>query len=130
MTYSKTHQKFSELLNKPEALTNPAKYLGPNWEDVLNFWIYLDTLSYEENKKMEDRYRALNCDVQISAFYSAWNLADEVVGEEFSNEAWYAAYDVTGGRAVFGNATLELIGSHKLLEQNKTPLALQYSIKP
>ncbi len=130
MTYSKIHQAYSEHLNQPDVLTHPAKYLGPNYQDVLNFWIYLDTLSYEENKKMEDRYRALNCDVQISAFYSAWNLADEVVGWEFRYAAWYAAYSVTGGRAVFGNATLELIGSHKLLEQNKTPLALQYSIKP
>jgi hypothetical protein len=119
MTYSKIHQKFSKYLNQPEALTNPEKYLGPNWEDVLNFWIYLDTLSDEEKEEMDQRYRALDDDVRDCAIDVARNAANEVVGEDFRYAAWLAAWFVTG-RVVFGDATLELIAHHKLLEQDKT----------
>jgi hypothetical protein len=126
---SKIHQAFSEELNKPEALTNPEKYLGPNWEDVLNFWIYVDTLSDEERKEMSDRYWELDNVVLDSSYFAARNAAEEVVGEDFRYAAWLAAWFVTGRRVVFGNATEELIGYHKLLEQGKLPLALQYCSK-
>jgi hypothetical protein len=123
MTHSKIHQAFSERLKQPEALTNPGKYLGPNWEDVLNFWIYLDTFSAQDEREISVRYWALDDNVHYSAWYAAWDAAAEVVGEKFRCEAWYAAYDVTG-RRVFGNATWELIGHHKLLEQEKIPIFL------
>jgi hypothetical protein len=128
MTHSKIHQKFSEHLNNPDVLKNPAKYLGPNWEDVLNFWIYVDTLSEQEKEEMRQRYQALNCNVRVSARIASRDAATEVVGEKFSDAAWDAAYDVTGW-FIFGDATLELIVHHKLIEQNKTPLALQYCTK-
>jgi hypothetical protein len=130
MTYSKIHQKFSNYLKQPDVRTNPEKYLGPNWEDVLNFWIYVDTLSVEEMEEIGQRYRALDEEVRISAIIAACDAAEEVVGLDFRYDAWFAAYDVTGSRVVFSWATYELIGHHKLLEQNKTPLALQYCIKP
>ncbi len=130
MTYSKTHQKFSERLKQPDVPTNPEKYLGPNWKDVLNFWIYIVTLSKQERKEITDRYYALDLYVRDSAVDAAIGAAEEVVGEEFSNEAWVAAWDVTGLREVFGEATEELIGHHKLLEQNKTPTFLPLCVKP
>jgi hypothetical protein len=129
MTYSKTHKRFSERLEQPDALKNPEKYLGPNWEDVLNFWIYLDTLSDEEKEEMGQRYWTLNYNVRDCAMNAAMDAAKEVVGVKFRTDAWFAACDVTG-RVVFGDATWELIAHHKLLEQNKTPLALQCCIKP
>jgi hypothetical protein len=129
MTYSKIHQAYSEHLNQPDVLTHPAKYLGPNWKDVLNFWIYLDTLSDEEKKKMYDRFLALDFKVREFAIIASRDAAREVVGEKFRNAAWLAAWNVTE-KGVFGEATLELIGHHKLIEQNQTPLALQYCIKP
>jgi hypothetical protein len=128
MTYSKIHQAFSERLNQPDVLTNPEKYLGPNWEDVLNFWIYLDTLSDEEKKKMYDRYQTLEYTVRDSSINVAMDVAHEVIGWGFSEAAWDAARGVTGW-VIFGNATDELFAHHILLEQNKTPLALQYCIK-
>jgi hypothetical protein len=128
MTYSKIHKRFSERLNQPDALTHPAKYLGPNWEDVLNFWIYVDTLSDEERKEMSDRYWALDDDVRDCAFFAARDAAREVVGENFRNAAWDAARGVTGW-CIFSCATYELIAHHKLLEQYKTPLAIQCFFK-
>jgi hypothetical protein len=129
MTHSKTHKRFSELLNNPDALKNPANYLGPNYQDVLNFWIYLDTLSVEEKEEMDNHYWALDDDVRYCAIEVTGDAAEEVVGREFRCEAWCAACDVTG-RWVFGDATYELIVHHKFIEQNKTPLALQYCTKP
>ncbi len=130
MTYSKTHQRFSERLKNPDVLTNPEKYLGLNYQDVLNFWIYLDTLSKQDKEKMNDRYQTLDFNVRNSAWNAARVAAEKVIGWGFRNAAWCAVWDVTGLRVVFVDATLELIAHHKLLEQNKTPLALQCCIKP
>jgi hypothetical protein len=69
MTYSKIHQNFSQRLNQPDALTDPEKYLGPNWKDVLNFWIYLDSLSEHEREAIVERYYALDDDVRDCAFF-------------------------------------------------------------
>jgi selenophosphate synthase len=129
MTYSKTHKRFSERLNNLDVLTNPEKYLGPNWKDVLNFWIYVETLSDEEKNEMWQRYWDLNYNVRESARIASRDAPDGVVGREFINAAWEAAYDVTG-KGVFGVATEELIAHHKLLEQNKTPTFLPLCVKP
>jgi hypothetical protein len=123
MTHSKTHKRFSERLYQPDALTDPEKYLGPNWEDVLNFWIYLDTFSVLEMKEISDRYWALDYHARNYAWGAAIDAAEEVVGEKFRIAAWYAAWDVTG-ESVFGTATYELIAHHKLLEQEKIPIFL------
>jgi hypothetical protein len=130
MTYSKIHKLFSNYLEQPDALTNPEKYLGPNWQDVLNFWIYLDSLSDQEKEELWQRfYWALDEEVRNSAFDVAMDAAEEVVGREFRDEAWDAA-DVVTGWWVFGDATLELIAHHKLLEQDKTPTSLPLCVKP
>ncbi len=96
MFYSKPHQAFSDRLNNLDVLTNPEKYLGPNYQDVLNFWIYLDTLSNEEKGEMNDRFLALDEDVWDSAWCAAMDAANEVVGENFRTDAWFAAWDITG----------------------------------
>jgi hypothetical protein len=124
MTYSKIHKLFSNYLKQPDALTNPEKYLGPNYQDVLNFWIYVEGLSKQEKKEMRQRYWDLDEDVRDCAFFAAMDAADGVVGWRFREAAWNAAWGV-GGRA-----TLELIGHHKLLEQNKTPTFLPLCAKP
>jgi hypothetical protein len=129
MTHSKIHQAFSNYLKQPDVLTHPANYLGPNWEDVLNFWIYVDTLSEQEREEMWRRYCALDDNVRWFASNAARAASDEVVCWKFKSAAWDAAAVVTGWW-VFGCATWELIAHHKLLEQDKTPLALQCCIKP
>jgi hypothetical protein len=130
MKISKTHQKFSKELKEPRALTNPEDYLGPNWEDVINFWMYFDTLSKDEIDKMEDRYWDLDEDVRVYAWLAAYHAAIEVVGEEVQSDAWFAASVVTDGGSVFTCATEELLAHHKLLEQNKTLVAIPLCLKP
>jgi hypothetical protein len=127
MTYSKIHKRFSERLEQPDALKNPEKYLGPNYQDVLNFWIYLDTLSVEEKEEMGQRYQALKYKVRYCAIDDARNAARGVVGWRFREAAWWAAYDVTG-RVVFGFATYELIGHHLFINKSIVPIFLELII--
>jgi hypothetical protein len=138
MKISKTHQKFSDYLEEPKALTNPEDFLGPNWEDVLNFWLYVDTLTDDEKKAMINCYWALDQAGRMSAWDASRVAANEVVGKvvglevsraalnasfkEVSRATLNASFDVT--RLIFGHATNELISHHKLLEQGKTLLAL------
>jgi hypothetical protein len=130
MTYSKIHQAFSERLKNPDVLTNPGKYLGPNWKDVLNFWIYFEGLSDEEKYEMDDRYWDLDGSVRDYSIVAACDAAKEVVGREFRDAAWNAAWGVTGWMYVFCDASYELIGHHKLLEQNKPLTFLPFCIRP
>jgi hypothetical protein len=115
---SLTHSVFLRKINDKcegspqEVLSNPAKYLGLNWENVLNFWIYLDTLSDREKKEMGQRYWALDLKVRNSAWIAACDASVEVVGKKFSDAAWCVT-----GLVVFDGAILELIGNHEL----KTP---------
>jgi hypothetical protein len=139
MKISKTHQVFSVYLKEPRALTNPEDYLGPNWQDVINFWLYLDGLSEEERKKIEFSYRRdLEYDLKKSARDAARSAAYDVVGGNYSalletftekqslepitlqTRTFYHVFRFY----VFMDATLELIAKQKLLEQGKTLVAL------
>jgi hypothetical protein len=112
---SLVHSIFLRIINDTcegspqDVLSNPAKYLGPNFEQVLNFWIYLDTLSEHEIEEIFERYYALNDDVRDTAIDAAYGAADAVVGWEFRSAAFDAASRATEW-LVFGWATLELIG--------------------
>ncbi len=125
MKISQTHLKFSDYLEEPRVLTNPEDFLGPNWKDVINFWLYLDTLSIKEKEKMEERYWDLVQDVRVSAFNACCGAAEEVVGDEVRNAAYWA-----NDWSVFIDATRELITQHKLLEQGKTLVALPFCLNP
>jgi hypothetical protein len=130
MKISKTHQRFSNLIEDPKALTNPEDYLGPNWKDVINFWLYIDILSEEEMDKMNNRYWSLDEDMLESSRYVSFHVFKEVMVREVIerynnlNNTWRAAFHVTNKRSGFAHATRELIAHHKLLEQNKTLVAL------
>jgi len=113
MTYSKTHQRFANRLNNPEALTNPENFLGPNYETVLNFWRWIDSLSVEQWKVVNDHYRNLDYAAWIAAWDAAWYAAESAARNAAVYAAGYAAGDAAGA------ATCELIGMHLLLEQGK-----------
>jgi hypothetical protein len=130
MKISKIHRRFSKDQNEPKTLTNPEDFLGPNWENVINFWLYLDTLNEDEKRKMNDSYWALEWDVRVSAWSAAWVAAKEVVGGKVTINSGYAAYYVNNRRCVFANATNELIAQHKILEQDKTLVALPLCLNP
>ncbi len=114
MKTSKTHQRFANLLRNQIALENPGQFLGPNWKEVLNFWLYLDTLSEEQLDIVDSQYRAFDLKDTDSVWCLARNAASEVTSRHISN----CVYVSTLGQGAPA-ATLELIGSHKILEQGK-----------
>jgi hypothetical protein len=124
MNYSKAHQNFSNRLQEPEALTNPQDFLGPNYEAVINFWWYMDSLTKDQWKEVARRYRALD----PAAEYAAWPAAKYAACYAARSAAWDATWDVAwsaagnvawDARYAAGYATYELIGMHTLLNEGK-----------
>ena len=113
MSYSKAHQKFAEYLENPEALTNPQEFLGQNYETVLNFWKWMDSLKRDQWSIVAGRYRNLDYSAREAAREAAW----EAAGIAASGAARQAARIAAGGVAWY--ATLELMGMHIILEQGK-----------
>jgi hypothetical protein len=110
-TISNSHKLFSENLNNPRVLENPKEFLGPNYEEVLNFWLILDDLSEEQWRVVSERYWAF-FDKNRSEWRKATDLAIDA-------SVWAA--DVTNSWAARW-ATRELIGMHKILEDQQNPL--------
>lgn len=48
MKISKTHYQLLDYTQDDEALSNPQKYLGPNFEEVLRFWNHLDEMTVNQ----------------------------------------------------------------------------------
>ena len=119
-TISKAHQEFSERLEDPRVLTNPEEFLGPNYRAVLNFWMILDDLSEEQWRTIESRYWDF-CNKPyyewLKATAEADKASEETIGREIAYHAARTAWDVYIFAFLF--ATRELIGMHKLFEQNK-----------
>ena len=106
MSYSKAHQNFSTHLQKPEALTNPEDFLGPNYQTVLNFWTFMDSLTEDNWNEVARRYDALDPDSRDAAGSAARYAA--------VSAARYAAGSAAGA------ATHELMGMQTLLNDGKT----------
>jgi hypothetical protein len=114
MIYSKIHKYFAKQLNNtkqlktPKALSNPEDFLGPNFQSILDLWMYIDTLSVEQREEHEKRYWALHDDVRDSSENIASYAAEEIVGKDVMRVIWVATYNLTKC-FVFYWATLELI---------------------
>ncbi len=50
MTFSDIHLTLSE--NNPKVLSHPKEFLGSNYQAVLVFWSFIDTLNKEDKKKI------------------------------------------------------------------------------
>jgi hypothetical protein len=93
-----------------DVLTNPEKYLGKNYETVLNFWWTMDSLTETQWKEAARRYDALDLAARSAAMsaardaamsaawyaardaarYAAWSAARYAAG----SAAWYATYEL------------------------------------
>lgn len=105
MKISKRHQVFSNIISTPRALEYPGEFLGPNWKDVLNFWLFIETLS-------PGQIALVDYKIQIDSFYDRKSLMDcalQVTAE-------YAADAFNLMPPKFDLAILELIGTHKLIQ--------------
>jgi hypothetical protein len=127
MKISKTHKSFARRLNNPYFINYPERYLGPNGEAVINFWLYLETLSKDQLKVVRDRYLALSQEDRNVAYGRVSNAVQATT--KYDKYAGYAAYVAI--RGVYSSffvysaadyATEELIGLDKLLELGHKPV--------
>lgn len=112
MIYSKSHIRLSEDENCNGALEDPEKFLGPNYETVLNFWSWNDTLSLEQMEESERRFESLNLFYHVTKEIEA--AARSVIGIDYENAAWYSL-----DFCAQAWATEELIAMHDILSQGK-----------
>jgi hypothetical protein len=72
MNYSKSHHNFNHHLGGDyPVLSQPEDFLGPNYEAVLNFWWYIDTLTDQQIDKLGGCY--FSCDEYVRQ--NAWNIS-------------------------------------------------------
>ena len=94
-----------------DVLSNPQKYLGPNTDQLLEFWWKLDTLSQDQWKTIQGRYEDFWYYQRYEwdrATHEAYEASNETIRSEFAANA---AWDVYGYSAYY--ATMEHIGGVK-----------------
>ena len=107
MKISRAHRRFALSLEDQTALEYPERFLGPNWKNVLNFWIYLDDLSVDKLSIIYAHYHDLR-DVHTLRSLAV-KAAVDTIGGEYKTAAWCATTNSIGVLAIY-----ELIGSHNL----------------
>jgi hypothetical protein len=116
MKISETHQRFANRIDNQRILLHlwhPENFLGPNWKDVLNFWLYLDTLSPSQLLNTSN-------DNKLADLVDSWNFYEEAAEETIGEDIYYEAYWSPPHGFAARRATIELIASHKILEQGKS----------
>lgn len=116
MRISKIHQKYAELLSNPQVLELPENFLGPNYKTVLNFWLWLESLSIEE---LEGFHSPFNTGVgetptRIRIRQAAINAGHSNETSRAADAAWSVLHQRIEWLAAY--ATWEIIGSDKLIE--------------
>jgi len=108
---SVAHSVLLRLINDGEpgapsdVLTNPEKYLGNNYQAVMKFWWFIDTLTTHQRLEVSRRYRALDPAARwdarlilISGVHSTTALgagAASVASNDAGFVVGYAAEDAT-----------------------------------
>jgi hypothetical protein len=110
MKISKTHQRLANHFGTEEVLTNPEPFLGPNWETVLRFWLYYESLTLKQKNKLRRRKTAIDDDTYNRAWALAYNTATEVIGENNRSVMFMVA-------PITAPITYELISMHILFER-------------
>jgi hypothetical protein len=120
--YSKTHQKYAEIMSNENILSHPEDFLESNYEAVLNFWTFLDSLSEEQWKEVMKRDRDLAGDALFSAYVAASASAKKMIPYFLTgNNSAYALFGSSSGApSAAWDATCELIGMNTLLYEGKS----------
>jgi hypothetical protein len=112
MKISNTHQALSNFLSNPEVLKNPEPFLGPNWETVLRWWLYYESITHEQWEELWSRYDAIDHDT----FYRAGKLALNAAVEVIDRDNIKFVYNATS----FPDIAYELIAMHLLIERGQS----------
>jgi hypothetical protein len=109
MKISKEHQRLANHLGTEEVLTNPEPFLGPNWETVLRFWLYFESLTFKQMDELDRRYYRLNSSYSSRAWKLAAETSEEIIGNVIDRFSFSTSYLL--------DATYELIAMHLLFER-------------
>ena len=95
-------QYLSNLVRNPDVLTNPERHFGPNYKTLINFWIYWDSLSWEQLDVHFEKRGKLHG--------STWRDAERLCRE--------AAKSIVSGYVCYflNEYENEIVASHILLE--------------
>jgi hypothetical protein len=116
MTYSKTHERLADYAEIE--LDQVKDFLGPNWKDVLNFWLYLDDLTEETKDKILKFDKNFIHAAHQTYIETYLELTGSIVGMTESDCIWEAAYNPLCSTAWYcASATYELICSHVILKR-------------
>ena len=74
---SRSHKQISDNVNR-EILTSPQDYFGPNYKDLLNFWVYYETLSEYQLGNVWEKIYAMDFDTGRQARDLIIKLSDQV----------------------------------------------------
>ena len=97
-----TLQLISHWSANPDVLTYPERHFGPNYKTLINFWIYWDSLSWEQlDVHLEKRGK-----LHGSTWRDAERLCREAAKSIVSREVWRFLNDCEN----------EIVASHILLE--------------
>jgi hypothetical protein len=129
MNYSKSHQYFNNHLGgEYPVLSQPENFLGPNYEAVLNFWSWIDTLTDQQMDKLGRCYHSSDEYVRQNAWNISREFATTAVGHS-NRVATFVSTEITpiaryqyrdshnGAMRCAKLAAYELISMHILLEQ-------------
>jgi hypothetical protein len=109
MNYSKRHKWVASVfnhfpnINERDVLNYPQNYLGPNYKSVLNYWFYLESLSYIQERMYPDRFLSFNPETWNEVFLTSKELTKEVIDPRFVDYLY--------------PIELELIASHLYIER-------------
>ena len=89
-----------------DVLTNPEKYLGANYQEVLRFWAHVETLSDEAH----NRYWDLDWEDKEKPSDLAICACLLTIGRDKTRVVYYSS-------GLYEEATAELVGYHILMEK-------------
>ena len=139
MNYSKSHQNFNNHFGgNYDVLEHPENFLGPNYQTVLNFWYWIDTLNAQQICKLGKCYYSVEAVERANAWNFVRGIADSTVGRS-NRTATFSSTELTPLLALYGSryltgdiqdnyyvaktctkiAAYELICMHILLEQGR-----------
>jgi hypothetical protein len=89
MNYSKIHAHVAEYdaIDRDEILNEPQNYFGPNYQTVLNFWWFVESLQEEHLEKITELY---DKEFEISNFdgeIRLLNIAEQRIDQDFLSSA-------------------------------------------
>lgn len=103
---SARHRSLSECLQKQDVLINPELYLGPNYKTLLNYWIFMESLKYEQVWNYNRKCVAIDFETHLGASRMATTSSKNIIGET-------KIY-------TFDSIEREIIAAHIIIDSGKT----------